>query len=617
MSIDKTTVMTFKFLPILALAGVLGLQSLAQCIDPFALVNTTGVVCSNRPFQLDATNYPGATYTWVGPPGSGIAGPGTSTLNIPNAQVVANSGIYTVTMTYGPCVYTQSINIFVEKTPDIANVTYQSPICPKATETITIIAANPTGTTYYGAGPAGWTFTSTSTNVATIPNMTQANGGIYTVYVQNTAGCKSDPHTFNINVYPDVVAGFTPDIKLGCEHDSVVFNNTSTGNVSNEWTFGDGTGSSDISPLHIYNTQGTFNVTLIAGNGTCFDTTKAQVNFNHSIKAGFTVDDDSICQGSTINFTNTSAYFPAILPKYEWNFKDGGTDNVLNPSHLYARTGEYLATLIATDNLGCKDSAKHLIVVDSAGSISFTPSEDVICAGKTISFKGTFMQVGNTSTVWDMADGNVIKDRDDIVYTYDRAGTYNVTFTANYRICPSAVFSKDIIIKPYPKINLGPDSSICPNGNPLVLRDRINEANPAAKWNWNTSDGDHNSYIDVRHPGTFSATVDVDGCSATDTVVVTSNCYINIPNAFTPDNDGIDDYFLPRQLLSKGIDGFKMTIFNRWGQVIFSTTSADGRGWDGSFNGKPQPVGVYIYLVEASFINGAREHYQGNVTLLR
>jgi gliding motility-associated-like protein len=60
-----------------------------------------------------------------------------------------------------------------------------------------------------------------------------------------------------------------------------------------------------------------------------------------------------------------------------------------------------------------------------------------------------------------------------------------------------------------------------------------------------------------------------------------------------------------------------MQIFNRWGQLIFETTSIDGRGWDGAFNGVAQPAGVYVYLVEASFVNGKAERYQGNVTLLR
>jgi gliding motility-associated-like protein len=96
-----------------------------------------------------------------------------------------------------------------------------------------------------------------------------------------------------------------------------------------------------------------------------------------------------------------------------------------------------------------------------------------------------------------------------------------------------------------------------------------------------------------------------------------NDCYIDVPNAFTPDGDNLDDYFFPRQWLSRGVVTFKMSIFNRWGQEIFSTTNINGRGWDGKFNGVDQPMGVFVYIIEAKFKDGTSEKKQGNVTLLR
>jgi gliding motility-associated-like protein len=60
-----------------------------------------------------------------------------------------------------------------------------------------------------------------------------------------------------------------------------------------------------------------------------------------------------------------------------------------------------------------------------------------------------------------------------------------------------------------------------------------------------------------------------------------------------------------------------MDIYNRWGQLIFTTNSLDGRGWDGKFNDVPQPVGVYIYVIDAKFKDAEKQHRQGNITLLR
>ena len=60
-----------------------------------------------------------------------------------------------------------------------------------------------------------------------------------------------------------------------------------------------------------------------------------------------------------------------------------------------------------------------------------------------------------------------------------------------------------------------------------------------------------------------------------------------------------------------------MTIYNRWGQVVFETEGLDGRGWDGTLNGVPQPQGVFVYMIDGVFKDGQKEHHQGNVTLIR
>src|SRR5690606_35706833 len=145
-------------------------------------------------------------------------------------------------------------------------------------------------------------------------------------------------------------------------------------------------------------------------------------------------------------------------------------------------------------------------------------------------------------------------------------------------------------------------------------RDRINSSNSAASWQWST--GEKTSSILVRYPGTYGARVRLDGCENSDSLVVTESCYIEIPNAFSPGSSNeANAYFLPRQLLSKGVNKFHMAIYNFYGQLIYETTKTDGRGWDGKFNDVAQPQGVYIYTIEAGFADGTNEKYQGNVTL--
>jgi hypothetical protein len=102
-----------------------------------------------------------------------------------------------------------------------------------------------------------------------------------------------------------------------------------------------------------------------------------------------------------------------------------------------------------------------------------------------------------------------------------------------------------------------------------------------AHYLWNT--GDTTRQLKVTRPGTYSLRLSAEplGCAATATIEIKKDCYLDIPNAFTPGSDGLNDYFFPRQLLSQNITQFRMFIFDRWGKKVFETSGLDGRGWDG------------------------------------
>jgi gliding motility-associated-like protein len=618
MSFIETKLMNLRFILLLACISMLAFTGNAQCNDVVAITTTPTVVCSGSDFQIDATSFPGATYTWTGPAGSGINTVTTSGTTIFNASSAVHDGTYTVTVTLpNGCVYTVSMLLNVETTPSKPTVTFKSPICPKENDTMYANSSGIGGVSFFWSGPDNFSYSSSTSNRAVVEGITPAGEGTYEVYAVSTGGCVSETTSYFIDVHPEVVANFTTQYFLACDKDSVRLTNTSTGASSTAWDFGDGFSGNDISPIHTYTTQGTYTVRLISGNAFCYDTVESNVTFNHSVTAGFAFDDDSICQGTAVNFTNTSSTIPVAIPLAAWNFGDGFTDNTLDATHTYTNYGIYTATLIATDFLGCKDTFEHPILVDSAGSIQFTASSKEICPGTSIHFAGTFMQWQNKGANWDMGDGNILEGLTEHTYTFYKEGTYAVKYIAQYRICPAVQYVENIIVKPQPKINLGPDTDICPNGQPVILKDLINEHNDKAKWQWNDRSRATTSSVTIRQAGTYAATVEIDGCSSTDTVIISNNCYLNIPNVFSPNGDGNDDYFLPRQLLAKGVKSFDMKIFNRWGQQVFATGKTDGRGWDGTYNNEPQQQGVYIYLINVSFINGNQEHYDGNLTLLR
>ena len=93
-----------------------------------------------------------------------------------------------------------------------------------------------------------------------------------------------------------------------------------------------------------------------------------------------------------------------------------------------------------------------------------------------------------------------------------------------------------------------------------------------------------------------------------------------VPSAFSPDGNGINDFFrfYPSGAVAK-IHSF--SIFDRWGGLIFRDTAIDDAltyvGWDGRVNGKRAQVGVYCYMIEVSFLDGVRKVFAGDVTLFR
>ncbi len=415
-------------------------------------------------------------------------------------------------------------------------------------------------------------------------------------------------------VAPPIIAGYDTIIHRGCNGDTVYFQNTSTppAILHYSWSFGDGFSDTAASPLHIYQ-QGLYTPTLTITNGYCSEVdTNITLDLRHPLHVAFTAN-PIVCQGVTESFTNTTT---GSLPiAYQWSFGDGTADTNASTSHIYANVGTYSVTLIGTNFIPCSDTARETISVDSASIISLSLTDTAICTGNSIAFSGVYTSIGSTGITWNFGDGDSISNINPVTYAYSTFGHFTITLNTYYRACGMVSATHDISVYPVPLINLGPDTSLCPGSTPLELVDNINGSNPLATWLWST--GATTPSIMVSTPGTYAATVYIDGCSATDSVIVLNSCFVDIPNIFSPNHDGVNDYFYPQQFLAKGVLSFKMDIFNRWGEKVFEGTSSNGRGWDGKFNNIDQPNGVYIYVIDATLQDGQTEHRTGNVTLLR
>lgn len=568
------------------------------------------VTCTNTPTQLGIANVggPGIVYNWN--LGAG-ASPATSTAASPTVTWSTTGTKNLVCyLSNGTC-YVDTVSYTVE----VGNATppsVTSPINYCTGQFAPPLSATGTGLRWYTASAGG-------TPLPSAPQPSTANPGTTTWYVTAGSGpCESVRVPITVIVSPGATAAFTYLTRFGCGADTVIFTNNSTGGGTYTWDFGDNTGSGAVSPVHVYTNQQLFNVKLKNDGGYCKDSVVQTIDLLHPLTAAFSASSDTICQGMTVQFNDASVTTSrnGIDPRFYWDFGDGDTSQAQNPSHTFSRTGVFRVLLLVTDFVPCTDTESIIIYVDSAAGLSLFARDTVICAGSALTIVPSYLPSGFRSITWDLGDNSVpFEENSPVQHAYELPGSYTVTATADYRICPDTTVTLQLRVKPYPQVQLGRDTFLCPNAAPIRLVPANVSTAPGTTWRWNT--GDTTSGITARQSGTYWVTATLDGCSTTDSQIVYKDCYVDIPNAFTPNGDGTNNMFFPRQLLSRGVTTFHMQVYDRWGQMVFETARPDGRGWDGSFNGEPQPAGVYIYVIDAAFKSGRSEHYQGNVTLLR
>jgi gliding motility-associated-like protein len=437
--------------------------------------------------------------------------------------------------------------------------------------------------------------------------------GDYTNFFIKEGPCPTTTITSTVPlVDPPIVPLFTTSVKYGCTWDTVYFTNRSTspGMLWYRWDFGDGTIDTNANPVHYFR-QGTYIVKLFASNRRCVDSMMATVSLVHPIVADFRMRDSIICQGVANATINTSTGTP---PTYVWSFGDGSTSTQDNPVHAYANVGNYTVRLIATNFVPCSDTTYRTVTVDSQTVMSLHVSDTNICRGATITLSSDFTDIGFIGLVWKLGNGDSVFEHNPVMYSYTSTGTYTIEATARYRVCAPVTTSQVVRVFAVPAITLGEDTAICAGSAPISLIDATNAGNPLASWLWST--GETSPAIEVAAPGLYFATVTINGCNAADSVLIADGCEVHMAKAFTPNGDGVNDYFVPRDLLNM-LASFKLTVFNRYGSVVFQSSNLEGRGWDGKFNDVPQPTGVYIYTIEATFKDGTKRTLQGNVTLLR
>ena len=302
------------------------------------------------------------------------------------AHTYANAGWYNACLTiYGiynnvtyTCTYCDSIYVSGGAQPCVASYNYTVGANNVVSFTSTSTAPGPISTYQWAFGDGG------TANTAN-PVHTYANPGWYNVCLtisgQTAAGIFQCYYCDSVYIGNPNPGGCNPSFSfVYAAGNTINFTNTSTGTgtlISTNWTFGDGGTAAIANPSHAYTFGGWYNVCLVVAylnnnvTTTCTycDSVYIQGGVNPGgcfVNANYT----GSISGNTVSFTNLSTCTGCTSVSYAWNFGDGGTSSLTNPSHTYANGGNYNVCLIATgiDSIQqtCIDTFCYTVIVGAS-----------------------------------------------------------------------------------------------------------------------------------------------------------------------------------------------------------------------------------------------------------
>ncbi len=314
-----------------------------------------------------------------------------------------------------------------------------------------------------------------------------------------------------------------------------------------------------------------------------YDTVRIDVNQSLPIILGA---DKNFCIGDSATLNAGNGF-----SQYQWSNGSSGQQIV-----VYS-TGNY--SVIGTTMEGCKSFDTLRIVNVWPKPVVTLNDNPELCTGNT-----RILQAGNfLSYLWQ--DGSTASS-----FIATSIGTYYVTVTDNNQ-CKGSDTARIIRLLPLPAGFLPADTAICNYGSLLIK--------PVSTYsNYMWSNNAASSSILVTVPGTYWLQVtDASNCVGRDTIIVNpKECLkgFHIPTAFTPDNNGRNDDLKP--LISGIVKQYQFTIYNRWGQIIFTTKDLT-KGWNGNFKGIQQDTNVFAWLCTYQLEGEAVKIEKGTVLLIR
>ena len=474
------------------------------------------------------------------------------------------------------------------------------------------------------------------------------NPGTYVLVltlVPATAPCVISK-SITVNLYDQPRAEAIADKTVFCKGDPIQFTMANDTAVHHwQWDFGDNQPTqvyTQISPKSIsYNYQPSFfpsstngNLLIILSfaspNDVCknIDTIRVKMirimpDFKRNNE--LSLSDYAHCLGISDTFSSTTASNSGVLT-YTWNFGDNNASNAITPNHTYSSPGNYVVNMQVSDpNVGCKDNISKTMTIFPLPSASLG-IDSLACPDSLFTISG-----GGIPGISGILTGTLMGPNSTNTLSFTANNTFSIQTSAlvssvftlevsDDNGCKTSVLSDSIHIQlPPPPINS--DTTIVV-GQTVTVYGSVGN-NYTYTW---VNDTSYLSCSSCPNPVSSTTASIVYTVSVTDlplqcfeamnthTVFVLLVASIDVPTAFTPNNDGINDYILPAGWGIRKLNYFK--VFNRWGQLIFESNDLD-KGWDGTFNGIPQNMETYIYQASVDTFTDETLTKSGSFKLIR
>jgi len=466
------------------------------------------------------------------------------------------------------------------------------------------------------------------------PQHFYANSGVFDVSLSviNTLGCK-DTTVIPDYIFVDGPRGtFDFNPKVGCAPLTVTFTSNTENTADYLWVFGDG-GSATGSTITWTYTDGGFYLPVLvlrdSLNTAVGDTAICSVTIvsNDTVRvvsgmAEFSITDSLYCINQLVQFTDASTGNGAIA-QWLWEFGDDSTSTQQNPTHAYASPGDYIVNFTVWVD-SCTQTIAHLVHVFAFPDVLVNITDTIGCSPFETEFYVIPESVvpNGTAWSWNFEDGSDPVPSQNADHQYQQSGNYSTALTVTFANgCVNTYhYPVNITVYPTPDAEFIFDGNYVKPGVPIHFTDQ--STGDIFSWFWSFGDGNTETIPNPTHSYPNSGYHRVSlivtsshGCqdSVNYTLVTTEG--IRIPNVFTPNNDGVNDYFFIETYGEFELANMK--IFNRWGILIWETDSPI-EFWDGKTrSGNEFPSSTYFYVYNAKSSSGKTYESSGSVTLIR